>query len=75
VKLLLMADQKGPDLSRRPEDSDFQQQRLKAWQPLLTPKWVIGTFFVVAVIFLPVGIGILVTSNMVVEQTVRYDQL
>ena len=21
-------------------DSDFQQQRLKAWQPLLTPKWV-----------------------------------
>jgi len=70
-----MADQKAPDLSRRPEDSDFQQQRLKAWQPLLTPKWVIGTFFVVAVIFLPVGIGILVTSNQVVEQTVRYDDM
>ena len=31
-------------LFRRPcspfPDSDFQQQRLKAWQPLLTPKWV-----------------------------------
>jgi len=70
-----MADQKGPDLSRRPEDSDFQQQRLKAWQPLLTPKWVIGTFFVIGIIFLPVGIGILVTSNKVVEQSVRYDTM
>jgi len=64
---------KGPDLSRKPEDSDFQQQRLKAWQPLLTPKWVIGTFLVIGIIFLPVGIGILYTSNQVVEQTVRYD--
>jgi len=68
-----MSDEKAPDVSRKPEDSDFQQQRLKAWQPLLTPKWVIGTFIVIGIIFLPVGIGILVTSNQVVEQTVRYD--
>jgi len=70
-----MADQKGQDASRRPEDSDFQQQRLKAWQPLLTPKWVIGTFIVIGIIFLPVGIGILYTSYQVVEQTVRYDNV
>jgi len=68
-----MSDSKSPDLSRKPEDSDFQQQRLKAWQPLLTPKWVIGTFIVIGLIFLPVGIGILYSSNQVVEQTVRYD--
>jgi len=41
----------------------------------LTPRWVIGTFFVIGVIFLPIGIGILVTSQGVVEQTVRYDYM
>lgn len=42
--------------SRKPEDTPFKQQRLKAWQPILTPNWVIGTFFVVGLIFIPIGV-------------------
>jgi len=53
--------------SNRPEDSDFKQQRLSAWQPILTPNWVIGTFLSVGVVFLAIGIAVLVTSNNVVE--------
>jgi hypothetical protein len=36
-------------------DTDFKQQRLKAWQPILTPNWVIGTFAIVGLIFVPIG--------------------
>ena len=46
-------------------DSDFYNQRLKAWHPILTPKWVIVTFGIVALVFIPLGIGLLVTSRSV----------
>ena len=46
-------------------DSAFKQQRLPAWQPLLTPKWVIGTFFVIGIVFLPIGIAIVLYSQEV----------
>jgi len=55
--------------TNRPEDSDFKQQRLKAWQPILTPSWVIGTFLSVGVVFLAIGIAVLISSNNVVEQS------
>eukprot|EP00656_Telonema_subtile_P019310 TRINITY_DN20582_c0_g1_i1.p1 TRINITY_DN20582_c0_g1~~TRINITY_DN20582_c0_g1_i1.p1 ORF type:complete len:403 (-),score=76.22 TRINITY_DN20582_c0_g1_i1:209-1417(-) len=58
-----------PEQKNRPEDSDFKQQRLKAWQPILTPAWVIGTFLSVGVVFLAIGIAVLITSNSVVEQS------
>ena len=61
--------------TRKPEDNAFQQQRLKAWQPLLTPKWVIGTFLLIALIFIPIGIIILNVSNSIVEYELRYDNL
>jgi hypothetical protein len=53
----------------RPDDSDFKQQRLKAWQPILTPAWVIITFAAVGVVFMIIGILVLVASNQVVEYT------
>jgi len=53
----------------RPEDSDFKQQRLKAWQPILTPTWVIGTFLSVGCVFIAIGIAVLIASNNVVEQS------
>lgn len=57
-----------------PVDNDFQQQRLKAWQPLLTPNYVIGTFFVIGAIFLVIGGVALAASNSVVEyRSERYD--
>jgi hypothetical protein len=43
----------------RSADTDFKQQRLKAWQPLLTPQWVIGSFLVIGCVFLPIGAVVL----------------
>jgi hypothetical protein len=70
-----MADDNKEDHSKRPEDSNFKQQRLKAWQPLLTPNWVIGTFALIGVIFIPIGIIVLLASQSVIEVETRYDTL
>lgn len=48
-------------------DTPFKQQKLKAWQPILTPNWVIGTFAVVGLIFIPIGIILLIESQNVSE--------
>ncbi|RKP16562.1 Lem3/Cdc50, partial [Rozella allomycis CSF55] len=53
-------------------DTAFRQQRLKAWQPILTPKTVIPSFFMLGVIFIPIGIILLLASNSVVELTIDY---
>ena len=36
-------------------DNDFYQQRLKAWQPILTPKWVVVTFLTIGIPFVIIG--------------------
>jgi hypothetical protein len=41
--------------SRRPRDLALLQQRMKAWQPLLSPRWVIAAYLVIAAVFIPVG--------------------
>jgi hypothetical protein len=51
--------------TNKPSDSPFKQQRLKAWQPILTPNWVVGTFVLIGIVFLPIGIALLSTSNSV----------
>lgn len=43
----------------------FKQQKLPAWQPILTPKAVIISFFVIGLIFVPLGIGLVFSSNQV----------
>eukprot|EP01097_Dermamoeba_algensis_P011006 TRINITY_DN836_c0_g1_i2.p1 TRINITY_DN836_c0_g1~~TRINITY_DN836_c0_g1_i2.p1 ORF type:complete len:310 (+),score=55.71 TRINITY_DN836_c0_g1_i2:87-1016(+) len=50
----------------------FKQQKLKAWQPILTPIPVISVFLAIGIIFIPVGVGLLIVSNQVVEVEVRY---
>lgn len=60
-------------LSKRPKDSDFYQQRLRAWQPILTPTWVIVTFLAVGIPFIGIGIGLKLVSDGVVEYSVQYD--
>jgi hypothetical protein len=60
------------DKSKKPEDTKFKQQKLHAWQPILTAGTVLPTFFVVGVLFIPIGIGILFFSDAVVEQVVDY---
>jgi hypothetical protein len=46
-------------------DTAFKQQRLKAWQPLLTPKTVLPTLFVAGILFAPLGGIFLAQSDTV----------
>ncbi|KAI4307711.1 hypothetical protein L6164_030868 [Bauhinia variegata] len=60
--------------SRKPQYSNFTQQELPAWKPILTPGWVIAMFTVIAVIFIPLGLVSYFASDRVVEVAYRYDQ-
>lgn len=51
----------------------FTQQNLPACKPVLTPAWIISTFFVMGVIFIPIGLVALRASESVVEIVDRYD--
>jgi hypothetical protein len=53
--------------SRRPLDTPFRQQTLKAWRPILTPRVVILTFFLVGCVFIPIGCFIMAESEKVIE--------
>ncbi|KAI7832897.1 ligand-effect modulator 3 family [Kickxella alabastrina] len=64
--------------SKRPSNTAFKQQRLRAWQPLLTPKSVLPTFFIIGIIFAPIGGWLLWASGRVNELRIDYtncDQL
>ncbi|KAI9482908.1 MAG: CDC50/LEM3 family [Benjaminiella poitrasii] len=58
--------------SRKPANTAFKQQRLKAWQPLLTPKTVLPTLFVAGIIFAPLGGLFLYESDTVNEIIIDY---
>ncbi|EOO04157.1 putative lem3 cdc50 family protein [Phaeoacremonium minimum UCRPA7] len=57
--------------SRRPANTAFRQQRLKAWQPILTPKTVLPLFFTIGIIFAPIG-GLLLYASAKVQE-IRLD--
>lgn len=59
--------------SKRPKYTKFTQQELPACKPLLTPGWVMATFMVVGIVFIPIGVVTLLASNSVVEIVHRYD--
>ncbi|KAK8056626.1 ligand-effect modulator 3 family [Apiospora rasikravindrae] len=58
--------------SRRPANTAFRQQRLKAWQPILTPKTVLPLFFAIGIIFAPIGGLLLYASSLVQELRLDY---
>lgn len=60
--------------SRRPANTAFRQQRLKAWQPILTPKTVLPLFFAIGIIFAPIGGGLLYASAQVQEIILDYSK-
>eukprot|EP00762_Andalucia_godoyi_P000556 ANDGO_05291.mRNA.1 ALA-interacting subunit 1 len=64
----------GGEQSKKPKDSAFRQQRLPAWMPVFSPRWVIATFFLVGIVFIPIGIAVLLTSNDIKEVSVEYQQ-
>ncbi|KAI1290991.1 CDC50 family protein [Xylaria venustula] len=58
--------------SRRPANTAFRQQRLKAWQPILTPKNVIWIFFSLGVFAAIVGGLLIYASRMVSYVEIDY---
>lgn len=57
--------------SKKPDNTAFKQQRLPAWQPILTAGTVMPAFFVIGLIFIPIGIGLYVSSNNIKELEVQ----
>ncbi|KAJ7104883.1 transcription regulator [Mycena epipterygia] len=63
-----VAEEKKPKAgSRCPANTAFKQQRLKAWQPILTPKTVLPTLFIIGLLFAGIG-GLLVWGSSLVSQ-------
>ncbi|XP_023649617.1 cell cycle control protein 50A-like [Paramormyrops kingsleyae] len=58
--------------SRKPDNTAFKQQRLPAWQPILTAGTVLPAFFIIGLLFIPIGIGLYVTSNNIKEYEIDY---
>nr|XP_018908337.1 PREDICTED: cell cycle control protein 50A [Bemisia tabaci] len=61
-----------PGRSKRPFANKFKQQRLPAWQPILTASSVLPTFFAIGVVFIPIGVGLLHLSQSVQEKVIDY---
>ncbi|XP_024913523.1 cell cycle control protein 50A-like isoform X2 [Cynoglossus semilaevis] len=58
--------------SKKPDNTAFKQQRLVAWQPILTAGTVLPAFFVIGIFFIPIGIALFVTSNNIKEFEIDY---
>lgn len=59
--------------SKRPEETNFRQQRLPAWQPVMSPPYVIGCAVVTGIVFVIIGILVVVASDNIVLVDIRYD--
>ncbi|KAI7871592.1 cell cycle control protein [Spinellus fusiger] len=53
--------------SKRPSEGRFRQQQLPAWQPVLTPRTVLPAFFIIGILFAPIG-GLLYWSSGKVDE-------
>ncbi|QLQ81266.1 hypothetical protein HG537_0F00270 [Torulaspora globosa] len=60
--------------SRKPPNTAFRQQRLKAWQPILSPQSVLPLLIFVACIFAPIGIGLIVSATNVQDLVIDYSK-
>ncbi|KAI9259727.1 cell cycle control protein [Helicostylum pulchrum] len=58
--------------SKKPIDGAFRQQRLPAWQPVLTPRTVLPTLFIIGILFCPVGGLLWWNSNKVDQIMINY---
>lgn len=59
--------------TNRPKTDAFRQQKLKSWQPIMTPLKVVILFFAIGIAFIPTGTTLLSNSNDIYESTVVYD--
>lgn len=58
--------------SKKPKNTALKQQRLPAWQPILTAKTVFPLFFGIGIIFVALGGVLLHFSNIVNEMVIDY---
>ncbi|UJR38578.1 hypothetical protein I4U23_031244 [Adineta vaga] len=58
--------------SKKPADTAFKQQRLPAWQPIITANTALPVFLIIGLIFIPIGIVLVVTSDRVLEFDLDY---
>ncbi|XP_072275071.1 cell cycle control protein 50B-like [Pyxicephalus adspersus] len=58
--------------SQRPDNTAFTQQRLPAWQPLLSASIILPLFFFVGLSFIGIGIGLYYSSNNITEYEYDY---
>ena len=59
----------------RPDNSQFRQQRLPAWQPVMSPPHVTACLLFLAVVFIPIGIAIILANNDIFELEIQYDDV
>lgn len=60
--------------SRKPPNTAFRQQRLKAWQPILSPQSVLPLLILVSAIFAPIGVALIISANNVQNLIIDYSQ-
>lgn len=65
--------QNSRDLINQPPDTALKQQRMKAWNPILDPLYVILALFAIGAAFIPTGFELIRISNKVVEIVKTYD--
>lgn len=60
--------------SKRPIENAFTQQKLRAVNPVFTPKIVILLFFAIAVIFVPLGAAMWLASDRIQDFSIDYSE-
>lgn len=53
------------ELANRPDNTAFTQQRLPAWQPMLSAGIVIPGFLLIGLAFIGIGVALFVTSQSI----------
>ena len=48
----------------KPADTALKQQRMRAWFPILHPVWVIWTFVIISVAFIPTGMFFIIHKHL-----------
>ncbi|XP_048188914.1 cell cycle control protein 50A-like isoform X2 [Perognathus longimembris pacificus] len=61
----------GPAKAWRTDNTDFKQQRLPAGEPILTAGTVLPAFLAISLLFIPLGVGLYVTSSNIQEMVGR----
>lgn len=62
-----------PEKTKRPPNTPLWQQRLPAWQPILTPYAVVALFWGFGLLFVILGAVIVSASSDLIEHKIQYD--